>query len=101
MYFAVFAVAAVDGGFAATTRAADRGEAVPTEAVEHRCQFDIKQARLAAGMSIVQADQLVRVSERTWQRWESGEGTPPPYAASVLFALLTHQHPQWVLMGKP
>lgn len=62
----------------------------------------VKQARLAAGLSAREAGGLVGVSGLTWQRWEgqSSRKTEIPYAAWQLFLLLTEQHPEYRLERK-
>lgn len=62
----------------------------------------VKQARLAAGLSAREAGALVGVSGLTWQRWEgqSSRQTEIPYAAWQLFLLRTNQHPDFILQKK-
>ena len=62
----------------------------------------VKQARLAAGLSAREAGELVGVSGLTWQRWEgqSSRQTEIPYAAWQLFLLRTNQHPEYTLQKK-
>jgi len=71
----------------------------------------LKEARLAAGLSQVEAAELMGypvqpgsrggVQSRTWQALESSKderNMPGPVFA--LFLLLTHQHTQWSLAPK-
>lgn len=62
----------------------------------------VKQARLAAGLSAREAGELIGVSGLSWQRWEgqSSRQTKIPYAAWQLFLLLTGQHPDFILQKK-
>ncbi len=62
----------------------------------------VKQARLAAGLSARDAGELVGVSGLTWQRWEgqSSRNTEIPYAAWQLFLLRTNQHPEYTMQKK-
>lgn len=39
---------------------------------------DIREARLAAGLTLKAAAALVHVDIRTWQRWEAGEREMSP-----------------------
>jgi len=49
----------------------------------------LKAARLASGLSVMQAAALVHVDKRTWQRYEAGTSQIPG-AISELFAIKTN-----------
>lgn len=48
----------------------------------------LKFARIAAGLSVMQAAALVHVDKRTWQRYEAGTSQIPG-AIAELFAIKT------------
>ncbi len=62
----------------------------------------VKQARIAAGLSARESGAMVGVSGLTWQRWEgqSSRTTEIPYAHWNLFLLLTGSHPIYRLEKK-
>jgi len=51
----------------------------------------IRDARVAAELTQTEAGQVVRVSLRTWQRWEAGDRTMP----RGLFELFMLKTGQW------
>ncbi|AYN20041.1 helix-turn-helix domain-containing protein [Alcaligenes aquatilis] len=51
----------------------------------------IRDARVAAELTQTEAAQTVRVSLRTWQRWEAGDRTMP----TGLFELFMLKTGQW------
>lgn len=53
----------------------------------------IRDARIVAGLTQTEAAQIVRVSLRTWQRWEAGDRSMPP----GLFELFMLKTGQWSL----
>lgn len=58
---------------------------------------EVKDARMAVGMSQLEAAQLVgHASYQTWNYWENGHRTIPA-ASWALFLLATGQHGGYVL----
>ncbi len=46
---------------------------------------ELKELRMAAGMTMRQFAALYEIPYRTYDKWERGERTPPPYVIKMLF----------------
>lgn len=64
----------------------------------HPTPEQIKAARLAAGLTLTQAGELIGATRRTWQNWEAPVGSPShrnmPVAKWRLFNLLIEKEPE-------
>lgn len=56
----------------------------------------LRKAQSTAGLSSVDAAELVEVHERTWRRWVSG-ASQCPWATAQWFLAMTGCHPDYVL----
>ncbi|MBE0469578.1 MAG: helix-turn-helix domain-containing protein [Methyloprofundus sp.] len=62
-------------------------------------QAQLKEMRVATGLSAREAASLVDVSTVTWQRWEgqSSRATTIPFACWELFLLKVGRHPTHIM----
>lgn len=45
---------------------------------------EIKEARIAAGLSQAAMAELMQIPKRTIEEWEAGRRTPPPYVKRLI-----------------
>lgn len=58
----------------------------------------IKEARLVAGLTQRQSQELTGVPSRTWEAWEMGERKPSAWVEKIIITILLHND-EWIKMS--